>query len=155
EGEQIRHGIFRDFPTTYTGARGTRVVVGFDVLSVTRDGNREEFKTEHVSNGVRVRIGSADQLIPQGPHTFVIRYRTTRPIGVFKEDDELYWNATGTGWPFEIDVAQARIRLPEPVRFTGSTFYTGPQGADGKNAQVVSEAPGEIVFRTTQPLPPH
>ena len=53
-----------------------------------------------MSNGVRVRIGSADRLLNTGRHEYVIRYRTTRQIGFFADYDELYWNATGTGWTF-------------------------------------------------------
>ena len=80
-------------------------------------------------------------------------YRTTRQIGFFDDYDELYWNATGTGWTFPIDVAEARITLPEPVPFPQSAFYTGPQGASGQDAAIVEQRPGHIVFRTTQPLP--
>jgi hypothetical protein len=46
EGKVIRRGIFRDFPTTYTRPDGTRVVVGFDVGSVTRNGSAENFVIE-------------------------------------------------------------------------------------------------------------
>ncbi len=105
------------------------------------------------SNGVRVRIGNASQTVPTGRNTYVIRYRTTRQIGFFEKFDELYWNATGTGWTFPIDVAEARITLPEKVDFTQTAVYTGPQGATGKNATIVEQRPGTIVFRTTQPLP--
>jgi uncharacterized membrane protein YgcG len=44
--------------------------------------------------------------------------------------------------------------LPEAVPFRQSAFYTGPQGARGRDARVVEERPGRIVFRTTRPLPP-
>ena len=37
ESRQIRHGIFRDFPTIYTDRNGLRVAVGFEVISVKRD----------------------------------------------------------------------------------------------------------------------
>ena len=66
----------------------------------------------------------------------MIQYRTTRQVGFFDKFDELYWNATGTGWTFPIDVAEARITLPEKVDFIRSAFYTGPQGAQGKDAAV-------------------
>jgi hypothetical protein len=46
EGDAFKHGLLRDFPTTYTRRNGTRVRVGFDVQSVTRDGVREAFTTE-------------------------------------------------------------------------------------------------------------
>jgi uncharacterized membrane protein YgcG len=153
EGREIRRGILRDFPTTYTRQDGTRVVVGFEVRSVHRDNAPERFAVENLSNGVRVRIGDPNVLLRTGPHTYVIRYRTTRQLGFFADHDELYWNATGTGWTFPIDAAEARITLPEAVPFRLSAFYTGPQGARGQDARVVEQQPGLIVFRTTRPLP--
>jgi len=151
--DQIRRGILRDFPTIYRSRDGRRVEVGFTVMSVMRDGRAETYAIEKLANGVRVRIGRADAMLNTGRHEFVIRYRTTRQIGYFPEFDELYWNATGTGWTFPIDVAEVRITLPEHVPFTQRAFYTGPQGATGTDASVVDEQPGRIVFRTTRPLP--
>ena len=153
EGREIRRGILRDFPTVYTRPDGSRVEVGFHVESVIRNSQTESFTTERMSNGVRIRIGSADRTLNRGQHTYVIRYRTTRQIGFFGDYDELYWNATGTGWTFPIDQAEARITLPEKVPFRQSAVYTGPQGARGKDATVVEQQPGRIVFRTTRPLP--
>ena len=153
EGNQIRHGILRDFPTTYTRPEGGRVIVGFDVLSVTRDGANEGWTTEALANGVRVRIGKAEVNLATGPHDYVIRYRTTRQIGFFADYDTLYWNATGTGWTFAIDSAEARITLPQAVPLSRPAFYTGPQGARGQDASIIEQQPGHIVFRTTKALP--
>ena len=155
EGLEIRRGILRDFPTTYRRRDGARVVVGFEVRSVTRDGAAENFVTERLNNGVRIRIGNADRVLNRGQHEYVIAYRTTRQIGYFADFDELYWNATGTGWTFVIDVAEARITLPDSVPFRQSVFYTGPQDARGQDARIVEQAPGRIVFRTTRQLPRH
>jgi uncharacterized membrane protein YgcG len=152
EGRTIRRGILRDFPTTYTRKDGSHVVVGFDIETVMRDGNAEHYVTERMNNGVRVRIGNADRIINYGLHEYVIKYRTTRQIGFFDNFDELYWNATGTGWTFPIDFAEARITLPERAAFTQTALYTGPQGAQGKDAQIVEQQPGRIVFRTTKGL---
>src|SRR4029077_19826016 len=124
------------------------------VESVRRDGAPETFVTENRANGVRIRIGQTDQTLSTGLHEFVIQYRTTRQIGFFADYDELYWNATGTGWTFAIDVAEARITLPQAVPFRQSAFYTGPQGARGQDAAIVEQQPGHIVFRTTKALPP-
>jgi uncharacterized membrane protein YgcG len=154
EGREIRRGILRDFPTRYARADGSRVEVGFLVQSVTRNGAAETWVSEPMANGVRIRIGSASRMLSNGQHEYVIRYRTTRQIGFFRDYDELYWNATGTGWTFSIDRAEARITLPEAVPFRQSAFYTGPQGAQGKDASVVEQQPGRIVFRTTRALPP-
>ncbi|MCC6890298.1 MAG: DUF2207 domain-containing protein [Hyphomicrobiales bacterium] len=154
EGNVIRRGIFRDFPTTYTRPDGTRVVVGFHLEAVTRGGATENAVVEPIDHGVRIRIGHADRLLPRGQHTYVIRYRTTRQIGFFADYDELYWNATGTGWVFPIEMAEARITLPDAVPFLQSAIYTGAQGGKGRDARIVEQEHGRIVFRTTRPLPP-
>ena len=155
EGVSIRHGIYRDFPTTrkVMGQPGNHV--GFKVLDVKRDGNSEPFAIEGIKGGVRVRIGSADTDVAPGAHRYVIHYRTTRQIGHFDDFDELYWNATGNGWAFPIDRAEARIRLPSPARFLRQASYTGPAGATRSMARVSEETPNSISFATTAPLAPH
>jgi Predicted membrane protein (DUF2207) len=153
EGADIRHGILRDFPTTYQRPNGERVVVGFSVQSVTRDGANESWTTESIANGVRVRIGRPEVNVTNGPRDYVIHYRTSRQIGFRPDYDELYWNATGNGWTFAIDSAEARITLPENVPFRQAAFYTGQQGARGQDAIIVEQRDGHIVFRTTKPLP--
>jgi uncharacterized membrane protein YgcG len=155
ERNAINHGIFRDFPTRYRGPHGTQVRVGFTFEGATLDGQPVETSTSTVFNGVRIKIGDPDTFVEIGEHRYVIRYRTTRQLGRFKDYDELYWNATGNGWMFPIDVAEARIRLPRPVKFGQRAVYTGPQGSTQHFAEVVEEKPGEIAFRTTRPLGPN
>jgi uncharacterized membrane protein YgcG len=155
EHDRINHGIYRDFPTRYRGQHGGQVItVGFDFEGATLDGAPVPAKTEHILNGIRIRIGDPDKYIDIGEHRYVISYRATREIGFFKDFDELYWNATGNGWLFPIDVADARISLPEAVNLGRRATYTGPLGSTGSNAAVIDEKPGEISFETTQPLGP-
>ena len=135
EGREIRRGILRDFPTTYTRRDGTRVEVGFEVQSVTRNGRPEDYSTERLSNGVRIRIGSADRLDPDRRARICHHLSHDAADRFLPDFDELYWNATGTGWTLGIDVAEARITLPERVPFLQTAFYTGPQGAQGKDAR--------------------
>lgn len=153
EGYHVQRGILRDFPTRYE-QNGRRVRVGFEVEDVTRNGAPEPWSTERIGNGVRVRIGDADYYLPAGVHEYAIRYRTTRQLGFFDGYDELYWSATGTDWTLPIELAEARIRLPEPAPFGARAAYTGPYGSRESNAAVVAETPGEILFRTTAPLAP-
>ena len=154
EGQQINHGIYRDFPTRYQ-REGRTVRVGFDVQGVTRDGQNERHAIERIDNGIRVRIGDADVIVPQGEHTYVIRYRTTRQVGFFDTFDELYFNVVGTGWIFPIDRVEARIRLPQAVPLTEPSVYTGAQGSTASNGEVSNQQPGEISFRSTAPLGPY
>jgi uncharacterized membrane protein YgcG len=152
ENVAINRGIFRDFPTRYNGSRGQRIKVGFDLISTERNGRPEPSKLERMANGVRVRIGNPDVVIPVGEHVYRISYRTTRQLGQFDDFDELYWNVTGNGWRFAIDRASATITLPRPTKVGDRAVYTGAQGATGKAARVTDEAPGSIRFETTAPL---
>ncbi|MBY0532045.1 MAG: DUF2207 domain-containing protein [Xanthobacteraceae bacterium] len=153
EGREIRRGILRDFPTTYALPDGRRVVIGFEVISVARNGKSEQYSLESLYNGTRIRIGSSSVLLGRGTHTYTIKYRTTRQIGFFRDFDELYWNVTGTGWTFEIESAVATIRLPVGAQIQARSFYTGAQGEKGQDARVVGESGNVIVFRTTRQLP--
>jgi uncharacterized membrane protein YgcG len=155
EHDRINHGIFRDLPTRYRGPHGSQVHVGFTFEGATLDGLPVPATTEPFANGVRIKVGDPDKLVDIGEHSYVLRYRTTRQIGRFKDYDELYWNATGNGWIFPIDAAAARIRLPAAVKLGQRAAYTGLQGSTASDAEVVEEKPGEILFRTTKPLEPY
>ena len=155
EGQQIKRGIFRDFPTRYEDRRGATAVIPFEVLSVQRDGAVEQYKVEPLTNGMRVRIGNPQMTLPRGPHEYLICYRTGRQLGFF-ERDELYWNVTGNGWPFVIERASTRVRLPQAVAADklSAEAYTGPQGARGRNA-TATVGDGEFLFETTRRLAPN
>jgi hypothetical protein len=96
EGKKIRRGIFRDFPTTYSGRDGHRYVVGFAFQGASRDGRPEKWHTEDRGNGVRIYLGSKDAFVSPGEHTYEIVFRTDRQLGYFAEHDELFWNVTAT-----------------------------------------------------------
>ncbi len=154
EGNVIKRGIFRDIPTTYSNGHGTRFRVGLEVESVQLDGTDEPFTVLDISNGKRIRIGSADVLIPIGQHRYLVTYRTTRQIAFLENYDELYWNVTGNAWEFPIDKAVVAVNLPPGTRILQSAAYTGQQGAQGKDFRVITEAPGLYEAETTSPLAP-
>jgi hypothetical protein len=149
---EIRRGILRDFPTTYTDKNGIRVRVGLEVLDVERDGRDENFKVESISNGKRIRIGNADVLLNPGLHTYSITYRTTRQVGFFETFDELYWNVTGNGWTFPIERAETMIRLPEGAQIGNTSVYTGLQGLSGRDARITAKSGNRFQAETTRPL---
>ena len=76
EGRSIKRGIYRDFPTTYKDRYNNTVVVGFDVVSVLRNGQSEPHHSERISNGIRLYIGDKDVRVPKGQHVYTIEYRT-------------------------------------------------------------------------------
>jgi hypothetical protein len=150
--DQIKHGIYRDFPTLYTDKHGNRVRVRFDVTSVTLDGHDEPYGTESISNGVRVKIGDKDNFVDTGRHTYVLTYMTNRQVGFFDKYDELYWNATGNGWIFQIDHASATIHLPAGANILQWSAYTGPQGSTMQNATSEKLSEDSIRFATSAAL---
>ena len=155
ENNQIRHGIYRDFPTRYSIPNGGRVKVGFTLLDTALDGAPVRASREGRGNGVRIKLGDPETLVSPGEHSYTIHYRATRELGFYKDYDELYWNVTGNGWIFPIDHASATIAIPSAVDFGEAAAYTGAQGSSARNAEVSSRTPGEIRFETTASLGPY
>ena len=76
EGNRIQRGIFRDFPTSYEDRFGNAYRVGFQPMSVSRDGNPEPWRMEPRANGFRIYIGDANSLMANGVH----RYQSRIPM---------------------------------------------------------------------------
>jgi uncharacterized membrane protein YgcG len=155
-GQEIKRGIYRDFPTQYRDRYGNRVMVAFEVLEVLRDGKPDGFHFEDLVNGKRIYVGKKDVFLPAGSYTYVLVYKTNRQLGFFKDHDELYWNVTGNGWAFPIDKATATVQLPPGIARSQLRLeaYTGPQGAAGEDFQSAVDAGGKITFTTNRPLGP-
>ena len=147
-GEQIRRGIFRDFPTTYTDRAGHRYTVGFDVQAILRDGQPEEWHTERLANGIRIYMGRKDHLLAPGEHAYTLTYSTDLQLGFFRDHDELYWNVTGNGWAFAIETASATVALPPGAPGPSLLVaYTGPAGAKDQAYRTSTTAAGEAFFQ--------
>ncbi|NTE45638.1 DUF2207 domain-containing protein, partial [Agrobacterium pusense] len=151
EGQNIKRGIFRDFPLYALDANNRRTKVDFDVVSVERDGAPENWRTETIDGGIRIYTGSADRMLPTGEHIFQITYTTARQIRYFSDYDELTWNVTGNGWQFPMGEISATITLPDGVKATDTAVFTGPLGAKGKDARILSEG-NEVFFASTRPF---
>ncbi len=152
EGEQIKHGIYRDFPQLYRGAWGLTRKTGFEVSTVRQDGQAVPFRLENRENGKRVYIGAADARLPPGEHTYELVYRTDRQLGFFQDRDELYWNATGNDWAFPIDQATATVVLPAGVRASSQEAYTGPAGSRGRDYTIAGGGTEAVTFSASRVL---
>lgn len=150
--EGQKRGIFRDFPTRYRDDSGFNFNVGFEVLSVKRDGQDEPYSIESISNGKRIKIGKADIFLEEGQHIYEITYRTTRQLGFFDGFDEFYWNVTGSAWQFPITRAEAIVRLPPGAKIIQHQAYTGPDGSKGRDFHVLQGDGNVYRAETTQPV---
>src|SRR5258708_39302734 len=84
-GQQIRHGIFRDFPTSYKDPYNNRYAVGFEILSVTCDSAPEKFRVEDQFNGKRIYLVNPNALVSPGRHVYTLTYTTSRQLGFYKD----------------------------------------------------------------------
>lgn len=152
EGNQIRRGIYRDIPLAIDTPNG-RILAGFELLSVTRDGEPDGYRVNRGGGGVRIYIGREEVFLTPGDYTYKLVYETTRQIRFFEGYDELFWNVTGNEWIFPIDTTSARVVLPDGAVASEWTAYTGFFGERGNAFTARAEDGGNsVVFSTTRPL---
>jgi hypothetical protein len=156
QGDRIRRGIYRDFPTEYFDKLGNRYVVDFQPFAVFRNDAREPFRVVEYRNGVRTYFGRSDRFIDHAVHTYRFRYRASRMLGFFEEHDELYWNVTGFDWAFPIDHGSATVRFnfDVPAGSIRTEGYTGPYGSDRQDLRSHVAADGVAHFEANGPLGP-
>jgi uncharacterized membrane protein YgcG len=154
EGDRIRRGIYRDFPTDYRDRLGNRYEVDFKPMVVLRDGARENWHVQGIRDGQRVYFGSANRYLEPGVYTYTFRYKASRMLGFFESHDELYWNVTGFEWAFPIDRARATVSFGFEVSGGDITHeaYTGPFGAQGRDYTSFVDGSNQVVFEATKPL---
>lgn len=136
-GDQIRRGIYRDFPTRYKDKYGLDYEVGFNLIGAYRDGKPEPHRTESTGNGIRIYLGREDYFLPNyKSYTYRIVYKTSGQLFFESNYTELYWNVTGNDWAFPIDRAWADVILPGNA--AGRTIFlnnlVGPKGSTERGA---------------------
>jgi uncharacterized membrane protein YgcG len=155
EGQQIRRGIYRDFPVDYEDRLGNNYRIKLEPQAVLRNGNAESFHTVRSGRDVRTYFGRSNYFLEHGEHTYVFRYRVNRMLGFFEEHDELYWNVTGNNWAFPIDKATATVHLEfdAPRDQLMVDGYTGRMGSTAQDYGRFLDADGSVHFQANQPLP--
>ncbi len=151
EGKRIKRGIYRDLPVLREGKGGLHTTKRFTVLSVKRDGKKENYVRERIKDGLRIRIGRADVFLKAGSYTYEITYRTARQLYFEKERDALYWNVNGAEWGFPADTVSATVVLPEGIRGTKVWAYTGNRGAMGEDYKAELTRTGATI-KATRPF---
>ncbi|PIT90492.1 MAG: hypothetical protein COU22_01860 [Candidatus Komeilibacteria bacterium CG10_big_fil_rev_8_21_14_0_10_41_13] len=110
-GDLKKHGIFRTIPYSYQ-ARGGRFNLEVELLRVTDENlGYLPYQLSRKGGELEIKIGSEGQTV-SGVQTYRIHYLVSRAVNFFKDQDEIYWNVTGNGWPVIIDEAKATVILP-------------------------------------------
>ena len=156
EGNQIRRGIYRDFPVEYEDRLGNNYEITVEPMAVQRNEMPEAFHTVRNQRDVRIYFGRSDRLIEAGVHTYTYRYRANRLLGFFEQHDELYWNVTGNRWTFPIDKASATVTLEfdAPRNQILVEGYTGRSGSKAQEYGRFMDEAGAVHFSADSPLPP-
>ncbi|MFC4870575.1 DUF2207 domain-containing protein [Negadavirga shengliensis] len=153
-GESIRHGIFRSFPVVYRDRYNNTMRVGFEVVEITKGGKPEPFEVIRQGDYKVIRIGSEQVLLEPGIYVYEIKYQTNHQIGFFEDFDELYWNAIGGEWPFVIQNASTRVKLPPGAEVMQIDAYSGPIGSTDCDCEVTQEADDLVYVAMNKGLQP-
>ena len=154
EGNQIKRGIFRDYPTEYKDRDGNNVSVRYEPLTLMRNDRLEDFRAEKFGNGVRTYFGRSDRFLESGEHTYSYRYNAGRMLGFFDDHDELYWNVISDESVFPIDRLSASVSFGFDVAQDSLELYayTGAFGSSGQDYQATYDEAGRPAFKTTRML---
>jgi len=133
-GSVLRHGIYRKIPFRYQRQiKGvpTTYNIRIKLLSVTDEkGNPYPVKVWREGGYWFWRIGDPNRYV-SGMKVYRITYSVARAINFFTEHDELYWNAIGNDWEWDIARAHCLVNLPKGADTSKvkATFYTGYFGS--------------------------
>ena len=152
EGQEIRHGIYRDILLRNWEGRPSRI----EILGARLDGNPVALRGEVITQGKRIYLGDPDRELPPGIHLFSLSYRMSGQVANLRDRDEIYWNVTGNDWTFPIERASCLVLPPGGINPGGNLHvaaYTGPRGSRGTDVGHEVSDKG-ILFTTTRPLEP-
>lgn len=138
EGNAISRGIFRVIPTIRPDKQGRDEPAPIQVLSILRDGEKEDYHLEKSRKSLTIYIGKESVYLQPGVHTYTLKYTAENQIGFFKDYDELYWNVIGHDWAFPIHKYSVTIHLPEGAEFIQGSCYTGAGGSAESNCTINS-----------------
>ena len=150
-GYENKHGVYRDIPLDFYDPSGKKHKIEIkDILVTDQNLNSYQIKVFKYGNNLRIRIGDPNKFV-SGIQNYIIRYKVRYALYNFRNIDELYWNAIGTGWDVPIKNATAKVILPFDVSSIQFACYTGIFRSIGKDCKIKKEK-NEILFTLTKSL---
>lgn len=140
-GTEERHGIFRKIPYSYQASTTTYTAPISDVTVEDGAGNPLPFGEDRDNGTLTIKIGDPDHYVT-GEQTYVLRYVVKGPFLYFPEQDEFYWNVTGSEWPKVIEKASVLVDMPEGATVRDASCYQGIRGSQqacDESKRLVSE----------------
>ena len=115
-GDRIKRGIFRSLPAS-RNINGKKVRIKYDIISIKRNGEKENYHTENTSSDLVIYFGNKDIILSPGIYEYDLVYKTTDQIGFFDTYDEFYWNVNGTLWDFALIMFRQKLPCRKMQRF--------------------------------------
>lgn len=136
KGDTFKRGIVRSLPTI-RNINGSTIRVGYDVLSVKKNGQEENYLTKsgNIAETYDIYVGEEDVLLSPGVYEYEITYKTTNQIGFFDQYDEIYWNVNGFGWSLGMAHVSATVFLPRGAEAMQNSCYTGELGSTASDCR--------------------
>jgi uncharacterized membrane protein YgcG len=147
------HGLYRSIPVEYVTPQQLNYSLFLTVKNIAdSDGNKLKFEAsrERHYRKLKIFVPNADN----STHTISIEYSVSDALRFFEDHDELYWNITGDEWDVPIQIADARIILPEGTTNIRANVFTGSFRSTAHDADVEVVGNG-VEVRTRDPLRYH
>lgn len=152
EGNAIKRGIFRSLPTS-RNLNGSSHKVKYKIVSVKKDGVKEDYHTESEDGFLKIYVGQKDIILSPGDYEYEIKYSAKNQVGFFDKYDELYWNVNGAEWDFKVENISAKVNLPQGASILQNACYTGAIGSKETNcsSNVISSSSIEWTGNSLSP----
>jgi uncharacterized membrane protein len=149
----VWHGIYRTIPVQYSDPRGFNYTLFLDPIGITDDAG-QKLKYERSSQGRYTKFKIYVPDAEDTTRTIIFHYQVLDALRFQEDHDELYWNVTGDEWDAPIDLATARITLPDGATGVRAVAYAGAYGSNAHDAKTTING-DTIDVESTRPLSFH
>lgn len=155
-GAQFQRGIVRRLLLTRIKDSLGRVFrPNYDIISVSRDGEKSNYKKVREGNYLSIYVGDENILLEPGFYEYEIEYRAENQVRFYPKYDELYWNVNGTDWAFTMEKVTASVTLPVQAELIQHACYTGTSGSTERACTFEETASKRFTFSADHSLGPY
>jgi len=151
-GDKIKRGIFRSLPLS-RNINDKKVNIRYDIISVKRDGQEENYRTETRGSDLGIYFGNKNKILKPGVYTYELTYQTQDQIGFFQKFDEFYWNVNGNLWDFAVDEIYAKVTLPQGATILQTSCYAGEYQSQAADCAGNQLQPNVVQWSATELKP--
>lgn len=151
-GVKLKNGLSRAIPKYSTSRIGQRNKIDMTLISVELDGQYIPYRLQETSNDIMI-VPAKEYRLPNGVHTYTIRYLVDHKMWYYDKFNEIYWDATGSSWNLVIARAGALVTLPAGAEPLGYSFVLGyPEYLTEAGATIYKADEGSTGFISRRPL---